>query len=429
MSILGNPITLGGGGADLNIDFGSTPPADTSKLWVPLAKKPSAVECSPVLAFGGNTISLENWMLPSAVAFYPNPIVHGDYLYLVGGGQYQYFGSGSDKIFKVNLKTNQVTEISTKLPKQLHYSFCAEANGKLYILGGCSTQSNVSLPDVYVFDPATETVTTKTSLSVGIKMNGSYPFKHGFYHNGLIYIVGYMTGDNTSNSKVLSYNTANGSTTVEASVPASGSACSLVGSKIYCFGGQSYQKWYTYDVLTRVVTSHDSPDYQYTYVDCASIGKYVYLFTGWLQGDASNAIQRFDTETNTLEQLSATMKNKLAWRVVCKHGLDIHVLGGKPKGSSALNLEVEKFSSSSPLTNNHLLLQEDYGFDGLWTALKSKDTDFKVKVINAYLGDSSNIAQLTNAYLYDSKDLKWKSLSGESYVADMQNALNILGVN
>ena len=40
MSILGNPITLGGGGVDLNIDFGSTPPVDTSKLWVPLANKP-----------------------------------------------------------------------------------------------------------------------------------------------------------------------------------------------------------------------------------------------------------------------------------------------------------------------------------------------------------------------------------------------------
>lgn len=43
MSILGNPITLGGGGADLNIDFGATPPTDTSKLWVPLAKKPDKV--------------------------------------------------------------------------------------------------------------------------------------------------------------------------------------------------------------------------------------------------------------------------------------------------------------------------------------------------------------------------------------------------
>lgn len=425
--IYGNPIVTSGGGVKLNIDYGSTPPSDTTKLWVPLATKPSAVECSPALAFGGNTISLENWMLPSDVAFYPNPIVYGGYLYLVGGGQQQYYGSGSNKIFKVDLKTNQVTEISTKLPKQLHYSFCAEANGKLYILGGCSTQSNVSLPDVYVFDPATETVTTKTSLSVGIKMGSSYPFKHGFYHNGLIYIVGYMTGDNTSNSKVLSYNTANGSTTIGASVPAIGSACSLVGSKIYCFGGQSYQKWYTYDVLTGVVTSHDSPDYPYTYVDCASIGKYVYLFTGWLQGAPSNVIQRFDTETNTLEQLSATMKNKLGWRTVCKYGLDIYVLGGKTS-SGAPNLEVEKFSASSPLTSNHLFLQEDYGYDGLWTALKSKDTDFKVKVINAYLGDSNNIAQLTNAYLYDSKDLKWKSLSGESYVADMQNALNILGV-
>lgn len=87
-----------------------------------------------------------------------------------------------------------------------------------------------------------------------------------------------------------------------------------------------------------------------------------------------------------------------------------------------------KFVVETPLTNNHLFLQEDYGYDGLWSALKSKDTDLKVKVINAYLGDSNNIAQLTNAYLYDSKGLKWKSLLGESYVADMQNALNILGV-
>ena len=52
MSILGNPITLGGGGANLNIDFGATPPADTSKLWVPLVIKPNSVECSPVLDYG-----------------------------------------------------------------------------------------------------------------------------------------------------------------------------------------------------------------------------------------------------------------------------------------------------------------------------------------------------------------------------------------
>lgn len=109
-------------------------------------------------------------------------------------------------------------------------------------------------------------------------------------------------------------------------------------------------------------------------------------------------------------------------------GLNVYFIGGiGAYGSNSKQLQ--KFSFETALTSNHLFLQEDYGYDGLWAALKSKDTDFKVKVINAYLGDSNNIAQLTNAYLYDSKDLKWKSLSGEGYVADMQNALNILGVN
>lgn len=40
------------GGVKLNIDYGATPPTDTTKLWVPLATKPSAVECSPILNYG-----------------------------------------------------------------------------------------------------------------------------------------------------------------------------------------------------------------------------------------------------------------------------------------------------------------------------------------------------------------------------------------
>lgn len=100
------------------------------------------------------------------------------------------------------------------------------------------------------------------------------------------------------------------------------------------------------------------------------------------------------------------------------------IIGAYEAAVSSLEFVVETL-----LTSNHLFLQEDYGYDGLWTALKSKDTDLKVKVINAYLGDSNNIAQLTNAYLHDTASSQWKTLSGESYVADMQNALNILGVN
>ena len=158
--------------------------------------------------------------------------------------------------------------------------------------------------------------------------------------------------------------------------------------------------------------------------------RHIYVLGGPSTGSVSNPSYKIDTVTNTYEQLSG---NFSAYSFGAAYGIvgnKVYVLGGGPSFSLAPTVRaVRSFTAQSDLTNNHLFLQEDYGYDFLWSAIKSKDADLKVKVINAYLGDSNNIAQPTNAYLYDSKDLKWKSLSGESYVADMQNALNILGVN
>lgn len=56
--IYGNPI-ITSGGVKLNIDYGSTPPSDTTKLWVPLSGKPDAVECRPVINFGGEVFGTE----------------------------------------------------------------------------------------------------------------------------------------------------------------------------------------------------------------------------------------------------------------------------------------------------------------------------------------------------------------------------------
>ena len=64
-TIIGNAITLGGGGAKLNIDYGSTPPTDTAKLWVPLTTKPSNVECSPVLKYGSEYMTAAVQTRPS----------------------------------------------------------------------------------------------------------------------------------------------------------------------------------------------------------------------------------------------------------------------------------------------------------------------------------------------------------------------------
>ena len=90
--------------------------------------------------------------------------------------------------------------------------------------------------------------------------------------------------------------------------------------------------------------------------------------------------------------------------------------------------KIDKFSTNTALQHNHLFLQSDFGFDDMWTAINGKDTQIKVHLVNAYLGDSNNIAQLKDAYLYDSNSATWKSLDGVSMTADMLAALATLGV-
>ena len=61
--------------------------------------------------------------------------------------------------------------------------------------------------------------------------------------------------------------------------------------------------------------------------------------------------------------------------------------------------------------------------------LSDKKNAIYISPLSVYIGNSNNIAEQVDAYLYDAETSQWKSLSGESYVADMLNALNVLGVN
>lgn len=428
-TILGNPITLGGGGAKLNIDYGSTPPTDTTKLWVPLEKKPDGVECSPVLNYGGNTIETLQAKLPDAQKFSPAVIARGNYLYVCGGGSTSSYSNATNKITKINTKTGVSTELSVKLPQAKIRSIYVEVNNKLYIFGGVGNQSLSATSNVYVFDPSTETIETRTNLTINVSTN-AYGCQTGVAVGNKVYFIGflapsYIFGIYTYDvdTQVLTY--------MNKQAPSAVPSCAYVNGTIYCFGGDQtssnqYKNWYKIDPKTGNVTN--GGNFLYSYCACAAIGKYIYLFTGFYAG-YYNTIMKFDTETDTFETLSVTTSEKISSRELCKSAFDVYVMGGFNPSQTRYNINIDKFSVSSPLTKNRLFLQEDYGYDFLWSAIKSKDADLKVKVINAYLGDSNNIAQHTNAYLYDTTTNQWKSLSGESYVADMQNALNIMGVN
>ena len=429
-TIIGNPITLGGGGTKLNIDYGQTPPTDTSKLWVPLSGKPDKVECTPTIQFGDNTIEKLGAVIPDKHKFGFSAIMYGDYIYFCGGASNSSFSYATKSITKVNIKTGVSTEISATLSIPIVSAFYATVNGKLYILGGVSTSELTAQKSVYVFDPSTETVSVKEELYVGLKRDVTQLMNSCVVVDSEIYIMGYYTAQAVRRSNILVYNTKSETLSdTGAHATNCGSACASVGRMIYCFGGvvpssgAFVQTWFKYDVASNKVSAGGS--YAFQYCSAFSLGGYIYIFQGHY-GSYQNVIQKFNTETEQFENLSITTANKCGYRQILTFGLGAYICGGY---AGNYFTSIEKFSANSPLTENHLFLQEDYGDTGLWSALKSKDTDLKVKVINAYLGDSNNIAQLTNAYLYDTASQSWKSLSGESYVADMQNALNMLGVN
>lgn len=295
-----------------------------------------------------------------------------------GGVYFSGDSSQSSRIFCYDTNTKEYTEIiSSSLSPTSNYSCCAVGD-KIFLFGGYNDPASLYSKSAYVFDTVSKTLQPISTA------------------------------------------------------PADGCSCCAVGGKIYTIGGRTtYNNVFALDTttLTWEQKTTTAPNNYTGLTPSVAFGNKIYLFGNSVSSSTtSRRITVYDTETNTFTETGKSMNGGANGTCFGSDGLNVYFIGGiGAYGSNSKQLQ--KFSFETALTSNHLFLQEDYGYDGLWTALKSKDTDFKVKVINAYLGDSSNIAQLTNAYLYDSKDLKWKSLSGESYVADMQKALNILGVN
>ena len=428
--IYGNPIvTSGGGGVKLNIDYGSTPPSDTTKLWVPLSTKPSAVECKPELAFGSYTSAILSSQIPTEQRIYPMVSIVGKLIYIIGGGT-------SSKVSVFNPETGSITTKANGIPAYRQSAACASVANKIYMIGGNTTTGTDGA--IIIYDTVSETTTT-----AGIGTNVASRATACAIGTDVYFAGGYAIGGGWLTS-LYKYDTLKDTVSTLTNIPYNFSGMIAVNKKIYFFGGTNSNGYpqkqsFVYDTETKSTTSiAEFPKYIFESPCCAAFGDNIFIFGGKLSDVSttssnyiyvSSTVYKYSISNNTYETVGSLPTAAFASQAI-PFGLDVYVFGGitDKSNSNYQTGSIQKFATNTPLTSNHLFLQEDYGYDGLWTALKSKDTDFKVKVINAYLGDSNNIAQLTNAYLYDSKDLKWKSLSGESYVADMQNALNILGV-
>lgn len=372
--------------------------------------------------------------LTSPAPGYQNCLV-GDWIYFLGPFLYDAKNTYISKEIRrynvktLELETVQVVNASTVQSYGYQQMCGCAANGVVCFFGGVYHEGDWSQSSrIFCYDTNTKEYTEISSSSLSPTSNysccavGDKIFLFGGYN--------YPASQYSQTAYV--FDTVSKTLQPISSNPGDGCSCCAVGGKIYTIGGRTtYNKVFALDTTTLTWEQKTTtvPNNYTELTPSIAFGNKIYLFGNSVSSNTTSLkVTVYDTETDTFTETGKSMNGGANGTCFGSDGLNVYFIGGIGKYNTN-SKQLQKFSFETPLTSNHLFLQEDYGYDGLWTALKSKDTDFRVKVINAYLGDSNNIAQLTNAYLYDSKDLKWKSLSGESYVADMQNALNILGVN
>lgn len=446
-TIMGNGVTIRGGnsrankGAQLNIDYGATPPSDTSKLWIPNnGKEPSKIEINDkFMAFGDEVIdSTYSNNMPSK-RHSTTAIAIGTKIYIIGGLEYDNSSTIKNRyhdilIFDTVSNTFSNPNINLNYyANSVPYNICAAAYGtKIYIFGW--GYSNNSFNKIQEYDTITNTVTVK-SATCNPNANGSTAITYKDY----IYIFGGLGNSSTSYyDTIWRYDPINdifkqiSSPSPKLVAYSVKSGLLVANNKIYIVGTSSYSSLtmdgnttiQEYDVAANTcVKSTTTLQRAYGSFGSAAVGNKLYLFGGQYYSNQSgsvgvNTIQVFDADTMTTKILDSVLPvDKLCNLSCASVGDYIYLFGGQP----TLNGQNKASVSSVYRFNVQTLLEADTM--KMFTDMYSRDhiliNSDKVKLYstikNAYIGNSEGYAKLVPVYVYDPKTSKWKTIEGIDY--------------
>ncbi len=378
------------GGAGLNIEYSQTAPTDTSKLWIK-STEPASIEFSqnPEQQVQGLTVLDQS--IPSG-AYGTNCAAVGTKIYLFGD-------ENSSAIQEFDTESKTITTLSATLPSSGKRG-CAAVGTKIYLFYDTTIQE---------FDTESKTITTLSATLSTAR------YEMGCAAVGTkIYLFGGRSYSNTiqefdTESKTISNISAPAMPTTWYKM-----SCAAVGTKIYLFGGNKdryssessklFNTIYEFDTETKTLTtlSVTLPTAIYD-MSCAAVGTKIYLFGGDKGSSAySNTIQEFDTESKTITTLSATLPTA-TYRMGCAGvGTKIYLFGGSGNQST-----IKEFIIDFPLTSGNILAQQDYN-ENIFTIVKPP-TKVTIGVKNVYKGNSNNVAEFVDAYLFDGA--KWVNIN------------------
>lgn len=439
MSIVGRGIYLGGGdgGATLNIDYGATPPVDTSKLWVPLEEKPVKVEINgEKMSYGQH--SLEPWKDGDPTTAGETQWITdfaarvGDYIYVFGrpnsettGGIYRF--NPADGTFEFRL--------STTGGYLIHNAACV-VGAYIYFV------YSVNASTLHRYDTEANTVETWMTIPTAT-------FSTLIGCDGYIYKFYSYTDSSSAGRASHKIDVVNKTYATITSFPKAESPCPWVwvyDGKIWLFAvpsNSSTYYLYSYDTETDTYTLEksggrgdfglNSADYE-LHGSCGLygaespvpvIGSSVYF----LQYRAASTYYNSTPYVLDMETLMFTLAPSVVdtgyyavrYSGFALYDMSMYMFGGKLYTVSTTSssegehtLKIRRYRVETDLPKNHLKIFAD--MTKRQTALINEDNCQLYAAVNgAYIGNADNYAREVDAYLYDTTDSQWKTLGGVAY--------------
>lgn len=341
--------SISGGAGKINVEYSQTAPSDTSKLWIK-STEPENIEFvfDPAQEIQGVKVLDPTLETPACQI---GCAAVGTKVYLFGG---EMASGNLNTIQDFDTVQKIITTSLVTLPRATRDIGCAAVGTKIYLFGGFG--DGLYLKTIQVFDTTTRTIETleatiaKGSISIG---------------------------------------------------------CAAVGTKIYLFGGVGGGGVYlntiqVFDTETKTIeTLETTLPIALENICCAAVGTKIYLLGGHSSSDHSNikTIQEFDPETKTLTTLSATLATVANEAGYAAAGTNIYLFGGINGYSTPYIDTIQEFVIEFPLLSGNILAQQD-NTKNLFDVVKSP-TKVTIGVKNVYKGNSSNIAEYVDAYLYN----------------------------
>lgn len=417
---------------ELNVAYGLTPPADTSKLWVRMEDKPTKVVVKEATSFGKEVVSAYGISTPSSQ--YPQSLAccNGHFYVKTASIIYRY----KDDAWKV--------AVSSTAAEFRHYTAPTVVIGnKIFYLFGHQNDSNSaaaaspssSTKYILVFDTETNTYTNvavsgisdKCQLGSAVVIGTKIYFTAGqdsssspYSDSAHIYEI---DSENPSTATGIGYLYSISADMRGASVVAVGSI--LYAKRVY-FGSEGSIPYRTYiesfdtetKISSRTEVLVDKSSVRNCFMPGINVGEYVYWFGGIGRSYTPSNLSYDDVSVDYAQRFN-TVTGDFDFVTVGTHVGNSH--------NSALLSSTElvfarvgpsrpayKFTGAYELENGKLLIQESL-FDNIWQAVKVKDGALSIGVNGVYLGGTDGYAQAKDAYLYDTTQQKWISLEGTPF--------------